>query len=82
MSYFFLIQIFKHLPWFHWLVVEPFYHNGLRFESDKHIGNVTCPIMILHAEDDNIIPLYLGEKVCLNIILEMICVLEVFKNIY
>ncbi|XP_043664887.1 lysophosphatidylserine lipase ABHD12 isoform X1 [Vespula pensylvanica] len=55
-------QIFKHLPWFNWLVVEPFYNNGLRFESDKHIGNVTCPIMILHAEDDNIIPLYLGEK--------------------
>ncbi|XP_043503490.1 lysophosphatidylserine lipase ABHD12 isoform X1 [Polistes fuscatus] len=55
-------QMFKHLPWFHWLIVEPFYHNGLRFESDKHIENVTCPIVILHAEDDNVIPFYLGEK--------------------
>lgn len=54
--------MFKHLPWFHWLIVKPFCHNGLRFESDKHIANVTCPIVILHAEDDNVIPIYLGEK--------------------
>ncbi|XP_043282748.1 lysophosphatidylserine lipase ABHD12 isoform X3 [Venturia canescens] len=55
-------QIFKHLPWFHWLIVEPFYGNNLRFESDKHIGNITCPIMILHAEDDSVVPFSLGEK--------------------
>lgn len=55
-------QIFKHLPWFYWLIIEPFYHNNLRFESDKHIQDVSCPIMILHAEDDNVIPFFLGEK--------------------
>lgn len=57
-----LAQIFKHIPWFHWLIVEPFYDNFLRFESDKHIEKIQCPIMILHAEDDNIIPFALGEK--------------------
>ncbi|XP_012276941.1 monoacylglycerol lipase ABHD12 isoform X2 [Orussus abietinus] len=55
-------QIFRHLPWFHWLIVEPFYTNNLRFESDKHIEKIQCPIMILHAEDDNVIPFALGEK--------------------
>ncbi|KAK2580674.1 hypothetical protein KPH14_007776 [Odynerus spinipes] len=55
-------QIFKHLPWFHWLIIEPFYHNNLRFESDKHIKEVACPVMILHAEDDNVVPFFLGEK--------------------
>ncbi|XP_032685756.1 lysophosphatidylserine lipase ABHD12 isoform X2 [Odontomachus brunneus] len=54
--------IFKHLPWFHWIIVEPFYKNNLRFESDKHIGKIECPIMILHAEDDGVIPLSLAEK--------------------
>ncbi|XP_031832490.1 lysophosphatidylserine lipase ABHD12 isoform X2 [Nomia melanderi] len=57
-----LAQIFKHLPWFHWVIVEPFYYNNLRFESDEHIKNVQCSIMILHAEDDNVIPFSLGEK--------------------
>ncbi|XP_053991385.1 lysophosphatidylserine lipase ABHD12 isoform X1 [Hylaeus volcanicus] len=57
-----LAQIFKHLPWFHWVIVEPFYNNHLRFESDKHIQNVKCPVMILHAEDDNVVPFSLGEK--------------------
>lgn len=57
-----LAQIFKHLPWFHWIIVEPFYDNFLRFESDKHVEKIQCPIMILHAEDDNIIPFALGEK--------------------
>ncbi|XP_020709620.1 lysophosphatidylserine lipase ABHD12 isoform X3 [Athalia rosae] len=55
-------QIFKHLPWFHWLIVQPFYENGLRFESDKHIQKIQCSIMILHAHDDGIIPFALGEK--------------------
>lgn len=57
------IQLFKHLPWFHWVVVEPFYENHLRFESDKHICKIECPIMILHAEDDGVIPFFLAEKV-------------------
>ncbi|XP_034173197.1 lysophosphatidylserine lipase ABHD12 isoform X1 [Osmia lignaria lignaria] len=57
-----LSQVFKHLPWFHWVIVEPFYNNYLRFESDKHIEKIQCPIMILHAEDDGIVPFSLGEK--------------------
>lgn len=58
-----LMQIFKHLPWFHWMAVEPFYKNNLRFESDEHITKIYCPIMILHAEDDGVIPVFLAEKV-------------------
>ncbi|XP_011342157.2 monoacylglycerol lipase ABHD12 isoform X2 [Ooceraea biroi] len=57
-----LAQLFKHLPWFHWIIVEPFYKNNLRFESDKHISNIKCPIRILHAEDDGVIPFFLAEK--------------------
>ncbi|XP_011299953.1 monoacylglycerol lipase ABHD12 isoform X2 [Fopius arisanus] len=62
LSYHPFSQIFKHLPWFHWVIVQPFYGNGLRFESDKHIGDIKCPVMILHAEDDIVIPISLGEK--------------------
>ncbi|XP_012229314.1 lysophosphatidylserine lipase ABHD12 isoform X2 [Linepithema humile] len=55
-------QIFKHLPWFHWMIVEPFYKNNLRFESDKHIAKINCPVIILHAEDDGVIPIHLADK--------------------
>lgn len=41
------------------------YDNGLRFESDVHLSKVSAPIMILHAEDDIVIPIDLGEKVIL-----------------
>lgn len=43
--------------------MEPFYNTGLRFESDKYIANVKCSIMIIHAENDNIVPYFLGKKV-------------------
>lgn len=65
LSYHPLAQAFKHLPWFNWMIVQPYYENNLRFESDKHIGNIKCPVMILHAEDDNVVPFILGEKVSL-----------------
>lgn len=33
-----------------------------RFESDRHITRVQCPLLHLHGERDGIIPLPLGEK--------------------
>lgn len=38
------------------------YSNKLRFESDKHIGEFRQPVMILHAEDDYVVPFELGYK--------------------
>ncbi|XP_034939458.1 lysophosphatidylserine lipase ABHD12 isoform X2 [Chelonus insularis] len=62
LTYYPAAKIFKHLPWFHWVIVQPFHDNNLRFESDQHIANIQCPIMILHAEDDRVVPFVLGEK--------------------
>lgn len=36
--------------------------SGVEFASDESISSVTCPIMILHAEDDFLIPIALGKK--------------------
>lgn len=57
-------RFFKHLPWFNYTIVEPMYENNLRFESDKHIATFSQPIMILHAEDDIVVPYKLGHQVC------------------
>ena len=55
-------QVFKFLPWFESCFVWPLYNNGLRFNSDENIRKFLAPVTILHAEDDRIVPFYLGEK--------------------
>ncbi|KAK4872834.1 hypothetical protein RN001_014863 [Aquatica leii] len=54
--------LFRSLPWFTYTVLNPVYDNNLRFKTDEHINNVHCPIMILHAKDDCIVPYNLGLK--------------------
>lgn len=44
--------------------------NNLAFDSDVHIANINCPILILHAQDDKVVPLVLGKKVNLILIFQ------------
>ncbi|KAM9466374.1 lysophosphatidylserine lipase ABHD12-like [Clarias gariepinus] len=37
--------------------------NDLRFPSDENLNHISCPVLILHAEDDTVIPFKFGEKV-------------------
>ncbi|XP_068145176.1 lysophosphatidylserine lipase ABHD12 isoform X1 [Drosophila tropicalis] len=53
---------FKHLPWFDFTISRPMYSNKLRFESDIHIHEFPQPIMIIHAEDDVVVPFILGYR--------------------
>ncbi|KAJ8965344.1 hypothetical protein NQ317_018797 [Molorchus minor] len=55
-------KIFAWLPWFEATIINPLHKNGFVFDTASNILNVSCPIMILHAEDDEIIPYQLGEK--------------------
>ncbi len=46
-----------HYPWLpvRWLLWD-------RYPSNERIGDVTCPVLILHGTEDNIVPYELGEK--------------------
>jgi fermentation-respiration switch protein FrsA (DUF1100 family) len=33
-----------------------------RYRSDRHIGNVTCPILQFHGDQDTLIPLFMGKR--------------------
>lgn len=57
-----LSWLFRHLPWFNMMFVQPMYNNDLRFESDLHISKFHQPVMIIHAEDDLVVPFQLGYK--------------------
>lgn len=57
-----LASLYRKMPGFHWLFLEPLREHDMLFESDRHIANVTVPVMIMHAEDDIIIPYALAVK--------------------
>lgn len=57
-----LWQLFRHLPWFETTILKPIYDNGFRFESDQHISEFRAPVMIMHAENDRVIPYELGYQ--------------------
>ncbi|GFR95529.1 monoacylglycerol lipase ABHD12 [Elysia marginata] len=53
---------FRMLPWFDWIFLKSLGDQGIYFKSDESILSVTPHIMILHAEDDLIVPFDLGKK--------------------
>lgn len=48
------------MPWFESTILKPIYDNGFRFESDHYISDFRAPVMIMHAENDRVVPTELG----------------------
>jgi abhydrolase domain-containing protein 12 len=44
------------------IMIDRWVESGLKMESDKSIQRFKCPVLILHAADDHIIPINLGKK--------------------
>lgn len=53
---------FRVMPWFSWVFIEGIKMNNILFASDENIAGVTAKTLILHAEDDGIVPYMLGRK--------------------
>uniref|UniRef100_A0A8R1TXI2 2-arachidonoylglycerol hydrolase ABHD12 n=2 Tax=Onchocerca TaxID=6281 RepID=A0A8R1TXI2_ONCVO len=49
-------------PWFNVFLKQSISRSGLQFNSDKNIKLITCPILIMHAVDDEIIAISLAKK--------------------
>lgn len=49
------------MPWFNLTIQDPLENNGFLFDTRKNILKVDSPIMIMHAEDDPIIPYTFGR---------------------
>ncbi len=47
---------------FPWLFIAPFMIHD-KFETEKYVANLRCPLLAIHAEKDTIIPISLGERV-------------------
>ncbi|XP_053191073.1 lysophosphatidylserine lipase ABHD12-like [Scomber japonicus] len=57
-----LTKMYKFLPGFESLVWNILEMNNVVFANDKNLKTMTSPLLILHAEDDNIVPHYMGLK--------------------
>ncbi|KAJ8910832.1 hypothetical protein NQ315_015567, partial [Exocentrus adspersus] len=55
-------KIFKWLAYFNQTILDPPERNGFLFRTTTNILSVDCPIMIMHAEDDDVIPYFLGKR--------------------
>ncbi|KAK6055212.1 hypothetical protein COOONC_07283 [Cooperia oncophora] len=44
------------------ILIQPLRDVELKMETDKRIKAITCPILILHAENDHVIPVFLARK--------------------
>lgn len=54
---------FKIFPHFDYFFVDPMVNSrDTNLDSESRIGDVTCPLIIMHALDDVIIPYHLGHR--------------------
>ncbi|XP_077438462.1 lysophosphatidylserine lipase ABHD12 [Vanacampus margaritifer] len=54
--------VYRHLPGFDWFFLDAITANDIRFANDDNVNHIRCPVLILHAEDDHVVPFHLGKK--------------------
>ncbi|KAK6328792.1 hypothetical protein J4Q44_G00007700 [Coregonus suidteri] len=54
--------VYRYFPGFEWFFIDTISANGIRFASDENVVHISCPLLILHAEDDSVVPFHLGKK--------------------
>ncbi|KAF3707853.1 Monoacylglycerol lipase ABHD12 [Channa argus] len=55
-------MVYRYLPGFDWFFLDAITANNIRFASDENVNHISCPMLILHAEDDTVVPFHLGKK--------------------
>ncbi|XP_030604295.1 lysophosphatidylserine lipase ABHD12 isoform X2 [Archocentrus centrarchus] len=55
-------MVYRYLPGFDWFFLDAITANNIRFSSDENVNHISCPVLILHAEDDSVVPFHLGKK--------------------
>ncbi|XP_077351078.1 lysophosphatidylserine lipase ABHD12 [Festucalex cinctus] len=54
--------VYRYLPGFDWFFLDAITANDIRFANDDNVNHISCPVLILHAEDDHVVPFRLGKK--------------------
>ncbi|KFP89495.1 Abhydrolase domain-containing protein 12B, partial [Apaloderma vittatum] len=54
--------IYRQFPGFGYLILDSLALGNMFFRSDENVKVLACPLLILHAEDDDVLPPHLGRK--------------------
>ncbi|KAL8168654.1 UNVERIFIED_CONTAM: hypothetical protein K2H54_009675 [Gekko kuhli] len=57
-----LTKIYRKFPGFEYLILDTMAHANMYFPSDRNVQVLSSPILILHSEDDGMIPITHGKK--------------------
>ncbi|XP_030626647.1 lysophosphatidylserine lipase ABHD12 isoform X2 [Chanos chanos] len=49
-------------PWFDYFFLDPLKDNHVFFTNDDNLRKLKIPLLILHAEDDLIVPFHMGQE--------------------
>ncbi|NXX78230.1 ABD12 lipase, partial [Urocolius indicus] len=55
-------KVYRQLPGFEYLILDSLAHANMFFTSDENVKVLSCPLLILHAEDDAVVPVHMGRK--------------------
>ncbi|KAM9290086.1 protein ABHD12B [Cariama cristata] len=55
-------RIYRQFPGFGYLILDSLARGNLFFRNDENVKVLACPLLILHAEDDAVLPPHLGRK--------------------
>ncbi|XP_060843595.1 lysophosphatidylserine lipase ABHD12-like isoform X2 [Rhopalosiphum padi] len=55
-------KVLRYCPWFDFFIIDPVIENGIVFDTEQNLKNAKVPVLILHAQDDIIIPYQLSEN--------------------
>ncbi|XP_067151283.1 protein ABHD12B [Apteryx mantelli] len=61
-AYVSITKLYRHFPGFEYLILDSMALGGMFFRSDENVKVLSCPLLILHAEDDAVLPPHLGRK--------------------
>ena len=53
--------VWSKMPWFDWFFTTSLADSDVAFVTDQRISVIDCPVLILHAEDDAVVPFKLGR---------------------
>ncbi|XP_029316305.1 monoacylglycerol lipase ABHD12-like isoform X2 [Cottoperca gobio] len=57
-----ITRMYMFLPGFESLLWNILETNNIVFASDKNLETLTSPLLILHSEDDSVVPYHMGQK--------------------
>ncbi|NXA25284.1 ABD12 lipase, partial [Ibidorhyncha struthersii] len=57
-----ITKIYRQFPGFGYLILDSLALGNMFFPSDENVKVLACPLLILHAEDDTVLPPHLGRK--------------------